>query len=136
MLRGNALFRYDSLYVTNSRKRASDYAKRSFIFGELGSIAFTLYTIAARVADIRSALSEVQNLQLDSFLQLTTKERQPVILVFKDVPQNELLLENGNPCWSGLFDFLRSEPTSIEMSFMLSHSDSVSFWEAELERLY
>ena len=93
----NALFQYDDLYITNSIEKARIYAKNSFIYGEQGSVAYDLYKGASYFTDFNSGLSHEERGIINEFLNMTNRERHPVIVLFEDLPIEDILLENGNP---------------------------------------
>lgn len=93
----NALFQYDDLYITNSIERARIYAKNSFIYGEQGSVAYDLYKGASYFTDFNSGVSHEERGIINEFLNMTNRERQPVIVLFENLPIEDILHENGNP---------------------------------------
>ena len=92
----SALYQYDDLYITNSIERAMRYAKNSFVFGEQGSVAYDLYKGATFFTDFTSLLSNEEIDVFNEFLFMANREKQPVVVLFEDLPIEDIRFENGN----------------------------------------
>ena len=92
--KGSKLYQYGSLYLTGDRQKAVDYAKRSFILGEQGNIAYWLFQAASKIWDLNKLDPHYSDL-LEWFEKLTLLPRIPIILSFDDVLVDELLSEAG-----------------------------------------
>lgn len=95
--RGSEYYQYDCFYLTTSKDRAKRYARLSFIYGEIGSIADCLYRSAKKIWGIRdlSDSSESIHQMITTFEAIRSKVPEPVILSFGKIPKMYLLRENG-----------------------------------------
>lgn len=123
----NALFQYDDLFITNSIERARRYAENSFIFGEQGCVAYDLYKGASYFTDFNSGLSREEREILNEFLNMANIERQPVIVLFEDLPIEDILFENGKPV-RGLDIYSKS----WECSFRLNNRERYKLSEMKV----
>lgn len=125
----NALFQYDDLYITNSIERARIYAKNSFIYGEQGRVAYDLYKGASYFTDFNSGVSHEERGIINEFLNMTNRERQPVIVLFEDLPIEDILHENGN-----LVRGLDVYSESLVSSFRLNNRERYKLSEMKVIR--
>lgn len=126
----NALFQYDDLYITNSIERARRYAENSFIYGEQGCVAYDLYKGASYFTDFDCGLSNEEKNIISEFLSMMNRERHPVIVLFEDLPIEDILFENGNPV-RGIDIYSKS----WECSFRLNNRDQYHLSEMKILEL-
>ena len=96
-LNNSTLYQYDELFITNSIERAKIYAKNSFIYGEQGSIAYDLYKGASYFTDFNRGLLNEEEDIINEFILMSNRERHPVIILFEDLPIEDIRFENGKP---------------------------------------
>ena len=92
--KGSNLYQYGFLYLTGDRKKAENYARNAYIMGEQGSVTYWLYVAASKVWDLQMTNRDLVDL-LESFERLITKPHIPILLVFTNIPKEDLLSERG-----------------------------------------
>ena len=92
--KGSHLYQYGSLYLTGDREKAAGYAKRSFIMGEQGNVAYWLFRSASKIWNMKKLSPSYSNL-FERFEKLTLLPRFPIILSFDDIMFDDLLSEEG-----------------------------------------
>ena len=131
---GSELYQYDSLYVTNNWDRAARFARNGFIMGERGYVAYSLFNSALKIWDLHDGVTKEMEDTLTHFEMLSKLQREPVILSFVDVPENDLFHEDGKPInWDSEEKYYLSSDTVL--NFRVAQSSRLTFDDATIEYL-
>lgn len=94
-LEKNVFYEYDDIYLTSSSQKAITFAKNAYHYGEIGTIAWKLYEGLSIVDYQLPPLSLEQQEALDSIIGFSYHDSEPVIYMFKNLPIENLIEENG-----------------------------------------
>lgn len=105
---GDQRFQYDAFYLTTSALKACNYAKRAWMFGEIGMIAYRMYDAA-----IKFGLNPVKmQSDIKTFLGFINGEAHPIVCIFNDIDRKNLLTETGEIVFDdALYDSFRYNDT-------------------------
>ena len=92
----NELYKYDSLYLTNSMDRAKNYAHRAYAFGEIGLIAYRLLSAAAMIGFDVCPDDESMKHVLCKIKTFAEAKREPIVLEFDDYDPEDVKMEDGS----------------------------------------
>ena len=110
---GSQLYQYDAFYLTTGKMRASNYARSSGVFGELGNNALHLYRSAQKIWDIKHDADLDTASMIECFEEACKHKPDPVILVFSNVPERFLLWEDGKQIEWDFFESSLANPDNI-----------------------
>ena len=94
-VRKSEYYNYNSIFVTNNRNRAIRYAGKASIMGEQGYVTQILYSCATRLWNFEDIDDERLQDEFKQFKTLMEKDPKPVVLVFRNVLEDDLLKEDG-----------------------------------------
>ena len=96
LMDGNKWYQYDSFYVTANPDKALSYARRSYIFGELGYIADSLLTGLDTLNWSYTDVTDQQREAINIIRTVTsTIVPNPVVLMYIGIPKSQIKDENG-----------------------------------------
>ena len=93
---GNELYQYNDLYLTDSKQKAMDYARRSYAGGEIGLNAYR-FILGAEIINFENYSPNDKFKRAINTIKEFAKEgnERPVIVTIEDVDIDELFYEDG-----------------------------------------
>lgn len=118
------LYQYDKVYLTGSLDKARNYARRAFMYGELGYVVKTFIT-ACTVFKIHEpekgkAVEEAYN----KFQEFINDSSQPIVLVFQNIDKVLMKDERGEEInWRHVSASSRNDIFGCQYSFRVNELD-------------
>ena len=134
-MRGSELYNYNHLFLTNSRERAIHFAMNASILGEQGHVASVLFSCVSALFDISGDKDLEISAKLKRFHSLSDLEPLPVLVAFRNVDVDDLLLENGKTIdWVDRLSLYKDN--DCQTNFRLAASSRMVMADGAIERLY
>ena len=92
---GNEYYQYGSLYLTNLKIKAGNYARRAFAGGELGLIAYRLIQAAEILEQYDFTENDAVMKSVNNVKAFAESSPKPVIIPITEIDINYLFSENG-----------------------------------------